>query len=244
MLRGASGGAAEIVFHLASDADPLAPVTGHSFGGGPTTSDVLLWVPNTGVFTPATVAHIVEKGYGDYALQLTSTESALAGTAVVFAYVTGTSQPMRAFDFITDPSDPAIHSMPFVLTPIDDPIYGVGTGITFSLGEVRIRFNGDLSYSDVVLDQLAELGHNVYAVKLTAAQRVNVNVALVYAVAPSMMPFSAAWDMVTATYVAPLPPVPPILPPGNPFVPLQQPPGVVDHVVAGLSRLVLQFRES
>jgi hypothetical protein len=189
MLKGASGLAAEIAFHLSLPSDPITPVTGHVFTAG----EVLVWLPSTGSYADANTAHIVEKGFGDYALQLTSTDSSVSGT--VYLYVNSSAaQPFRAFDFIVDPLNPGIQELPFALIPSDDPVYGDGSGHSFTLGEVQFLFSGG-SYEDVPVDQILERGNSTYGVVLTSPQRLALNSVYLAAQVSGMSLFTASYDM-------------------------------------------------
>jgi hypothetical protein len=239
MLKGASGASAEVFFQLADATNPNNPILGQDFTTG---SYVYLWTPILDAFVVVLTSQIKEKGRGTYAVQCTSAQSAQAGTAYVFAYVPGVSQPSRVMADIVDPLDPARWDLPFVIMPLADPVYdsgGTGLDYAFAGGEVATRFSTDLAFANVPVGQLVERGFNTYAVELTDAQRHNADGALVSLNVAPMVPFVAEWDMIVATYAssgpAPLPPAPP------PFVPPVST-GPVDQVSAGLGRLALQFK--
>jgi hypothetical protein len=73
ILKGTSGKDAELPISL-FDATTGAAITGHTWVLG----EVLVALPG-GTFANATIANIVEKGRGKYALQLTSSETATTG---------------------------------------------------------------------------------------------------------------------------------------------------------------------
>jgi hypothetical protein len=88
---GASGAQAELPFSLYDDSTG-APVTGHSWvdAGGGLTAELQLRVP-AGSYTNSTIANIVEWGNGQYALQLTSGETATAGKVAIYISISGVS---------------------------------------------------------------------------------------------------------------------------------------------------------
>ena len=94
--KGYSGKDAEFPFHLPSSSNPLTPVTGHSFSSG----EVKIRVAG-GSLVNANVANVVEIGNGDYALQLTSTESGTTGKAFIYVNVSG-AQVYSGFEDILD----------------------------------------------------------------------------------------------------------------------------------------------
>lgn len=239
MLKGASGVSAEVFFQLADTTNPNNPILGQDFTTG---SYVYLWTPALDAFVAVLSSQIKEKGRGTYAVQCTSPQTATAGTAYVFGYVPGVSQPSRVQADIVDPLDPARWDLPFVIMPLSDPVYdsgGLGLDYAFVGGEVAARFSIDLAFANVPVGQLVERGFNMYAVQLTDAQRAHTDGALVSLNVAPMVPFGAEWDMIVATYAsagpAPLPPAPP------PFVPPVST-GPIDQVNAGLNRLALQFK--
>lgn len=83
---GASGTLAEVPFSL-YDGDG-APVSGYSWtdAGGGLTAQVQVFVPG-GSFTNATIANIVSKGNGQYALQLTAGQTATPGKVYLYVSV-------------------------------------------------------------------------------------------------------------------------------------------------------------
>jgi hypothetical protein len=242
ILVGAFGSAAEVMFQLASGINPNNPVTGQDFTTG---TYVSLWLPVFGAFVAVPSSQIVEKGFGTYAVRLTALQTALDGTAYVFAYVPGVSQPSRVQSDIVSPGLPARRELPFVIMPLSDPVYdsgGLGLGHSFTLGEVQTRFSTDSGFANVSLGQIAERGYNMYAVVLTGSQRaVQTDDALVAFNSSSpvpFVPFVAEWDMIVSSYGRPTP-APPTPPP--PYTP---PPslGPVDQVALGVNRLCQQFK--
>lgn len=57
----------------------------------------------------------------------------------------------------------------FFLPTLADPTVGK-TGHVFVLGEVQYKFSGDVSWTDVPLDQIVEKGHGWYAIRLLVGQ--------------------------------------------------------------------------
>lgn len=94
--KGASGKDAELAINL-FDAMTGAPIVGHVWIAG----ELLLVLPN-GVFANATVANIVEKGRGRYALRLTALESAVTGMVQIDLDTTNGYLPHSLVDQILD----------------------------------------------------------------------------------------------------------------------------------------------
>jgi len=240
ILLGASSAAAEVPVHLATPSNPLTPVTGYGWSTG----DLQVFWPGTGSFVNAPTGNIVEKGFGDYALQGTSTNTSVAGCVYVYAEPS-VSQPFRGVEFVTDPNDPAIHEVPFTLMSLSNPVYTGVTGHSFTLGEVQICFAGG-SYANVPTSQIVEKGYGMYAVVLTSPQRLNVDKVYVSAQVSGAVPFTADWDMVVSTYIGPVPvaapPAPIVSEP--PFLETAPPAGSVVIVIPTAPNVVLMAAEN
>lgn len=89
----------EVPFHLPNKDAPLTPITGHVF----VTGEVQAYVPGGAGFVNALVGNVVEKGYGDYALQLTAAQVAARGKLWLYAK-TPDSQPWLGTVTIDDGS--------------------------------------------------------------------------------------------------------------------------------------------
>lgn len=97
--------AREVPFHLADSTNPLTPITGHVWvdAGGGITAEVRVYVPGGSGYVNATIANIVEKGYGDYALQLTGSQVAGKGKAYVYAKTASSQQWTSWADIVAGP---------------------------------------------------------------------------------------------------------------------------------------------
>lgn len=83
-----------IPFYLPQSSDPVngSPITGHTFAAG----EVKICLPN-GTFANATLANVMEFGFGSYGLLLTSSDTALNGKAYLHVDIGSSSQPYTGY---------------------------------------------------------------------------------------------------------------------------------------------------
>lgn len=142
----------EIPFHLPDSNDPLTGITGHTFATG----EVLVRLPG-GVYANADISRVVEKGYGDYALQLTDAQVATAGKVYLRASVSG-AQPWTSFEDIISRSD--FVSSPSVVTPVTQRTFTLADLRTMALRRAGVEESDDLTSAvldDFINSALAEL---------------------------------------------------------------------------------------
>lgn len=179
--------AAEVAFTLF---DGLTPLTGHAF----TLGEVQIKLPGAG-WVNASVAKIVEKGYGRYCVRLTSSQTAVAGDVYIRAVVTG-SQSYFGSDVIGelggDIPQGGTGSVNFYLPDATDPynnpaLTGDPTSV-MTLGDVRVCLP-DASYVDVALSDITEIGYGLYRVNLDASDTAKKGKVFVYASVSGYQPF-------------------------------------------------------
>jgi hypothetical protein len=93
IAKGSTGSDAELVIKLFNKTTGAA-ITGQSFSTG----DIKVWLPSGGSMVSATVANVVEKGLGYYALRLTATESATTGRAYLVLVVGANPWQAHAYE--------------------------------------------------------------------------------------------------------------------------------------------------
>jgi hypothetical protein len=81
----------------------------------------------------------------------------------------------------------AAAEIPFFLPDVNNPIVGL-TGHAFTLGEVQIKLPGSVSWVDVALIKIVEVGNGWYVIRLTAAQCVTEGVVKFRVVDASVSP--------------------------------------------------------
>lgn len=81
----------------------------------------------------------------------------------------------------------AAAEIPFFLPDVNNPIAGL-TGHTFTLGEVQIMLPGSVSWVDVALIKIIEVGNGWYCIRLTAAQCITEGVVKFRVVDSSITP--------------------------------------------------------
>lgn len=162
--------AREVPFHLPDENNPLVGKTGHVFVDG----EVKIRLPGAS-YANATVANIVEKGFGDYALRLTQAQTANEGFAYLYAAVAGAQRWTGVEQIATQPSGiirgetvDARRELAFHLPDENDPLTGV-TGHVFAAGEVKLCLPGG-TYADADVSRVVEKGFGDYALRLTDAE--------------------------------------------------------------------------
>jgi len=141
----------EVPFHLPDSTDPLTGVIGHTFATG----EVLIRIPGAG-YVNADVSRVVEKGYGDYALQLTDAQVATAGKVYIRVSVTG-AQPWTSFEDIISRSDFVSGG---VVTPATQRTFTLADLRDMALRRAGVEESGDLTaavLNDFINGALAEL---------------------------------------------------------------------------------------
>lgn len=225
--------AAEVAFNLPLSADPLMGLTGHSF----TLGEVEIKLPGL-AWANATVAKIVEKGYGRYAVRLTNSQTLVAGDVFIRATV-ATTQGYFGSDVIGvlggDIAVGATGTASFFLPDASDPIGNPPlTGHTFVLGEVRMCLP-DGVYTDVPLVQIEEIGYGCYVVNLSAANTAKRGKVFVYADVTGYQPFEG-YVTVLGTGVATVTTTPPTPIPVA-VSDLSAVAITIDHMTAAVNRL-------
>lgn len=179
--------AAEVAFNLPLAADPLTGLTGHSFVLG----EVQIKLPG-GAWADASLAKIVEKGYGRFAVRLTSGQTGNAGDVFVRATVSGTQNyfggdviGVLGGDIPENGTGSVLFFLPDETDPYNNPPL---TGHTFVLGEVRMCLPDGL-YADVPLVQIEEVGYGGYKVNLLAGDTVKKGKVFIYAEVAGYQPF-------------------------------------------------------
>lgn len=231
--------AAEIPFFLPLSSDPLGAtgLTGHVF----TLGEVQLRLPG-GSFGNATVANIVEKGFGRYCVQLQSSQTMMAGLAYVQATVSG-AQPYTGTEqigvFGGDIPLGAGGSIPFFLPNALDPVFGAPvTGHVFVTGEVQFCLPGG-AYANATVGNISEIGDGAYELALTPAQAARRGKAFIYVLvsgaqryegyATILNPGTSTSSTTTAVGAAP--------------ATVTFASSALDHVASALGRLPAQFIE-
>ncbi len=160
--------AAEILFFLPLSADPGQGKTGHGFVLG----EVQIKLTPVDDWVDVALDHIIELGYGWYAIRLTAAQRANVGV-IAYRAVCADAQPDRGTETIDDlDGDVAVGGdgwLPFYLANLDDPVEGAPLeGHVFTDGEVLLRLpDGVLANADV--DDVVEFGGGLYALRVTAA---------------------------------------------------------------------------
>lgn len=142
----------EIPFHLPDETNPLVGVTGHVFASG----EVLIRLPG-GAYANADVSRVVEKGYGDYALQLTDAQVTTAGKIYIRVSVTG-AQPWSSWEDIVDRNN--FVSSPVVTTPVTQRTFSLADLRAMALRRAGVEQSADLTptvLNDYINGALAEL---------------------------------------------------------------------------------------
>lgn len=177
--------AAEVPFFLPLSSDPInSGLTLHDFTNNASTGEVQIKLPG-GNFFNVLGSQIVEKGFGRYCVQLTSAQTANAGTVYIRVVISGnTGQPYSGFEPIgTAPGDIAVGGsgvFVFGLPNASDPIFGAPiTGHSFTLGEVQICVPGG-SYANASLSDIAEIGDGLYTLTLHGTATANRGKDFVY----------------------------------------------------------------
>lgn len=246
--------ASEITFTLPSVDDPLVGVTGMGSAtpwtdaGDGTTAQVQLMLPGEVAFSNATIARIVEKGYGRYAVRLTLAQRLLGGNAYIRANVAG-AQPFFDVEVIgRGGGDIAVNDdgvFPFYLPNVDDPIYGApvsaydfGAGPTTPLVRLCLP-NG--AYGDANVADIVNIGFGGWGLKLAAAagQTAQRGKAFLYANVPGAQRFEGYITILgvsgTSTVVA--------TPSSTPASASTRVTAVItDQVAEAIARLPQQFR--
>lgn len=179
--------AAEVAFNLPLSSDPTTGLTGHAF----TLGEVQIKLPGLG-WADATLAKIVEKGYGRYAVRLTPSQCTVAGDVAIIATVS-TTQNYFGSDTIGvlggDIPVGETGSIYFFLPDIDDPFGNPPlTGHTFATGEVRICLPNS-TYADLDALQISEVGFGAYKATITTTQTALRGKAFIYANVTGYQPF-------------------------------------------------------
>ena len=201
----------EMPFHLPSSANPLVGVTGHAWNdaGGGLTDELKFRLPG-GAYTNATIANIVEKGFGDYAYRLTQAQTANAGFAYLYANVPG-AQPWSSSEEIGTIASGILvgetvdvrRELAFHLPSAGDPLTPI-TGHAWVAGEVKLCLPGGV-YANADVARVVEKGFGDYALQLTDAQVVAKGKAYLYVdIGATAQPWSAWYELVEATATGPL----------------------------------------
>lgn len=240
----------EVPFQLPTSSNPLVGLTAHAWtdAGGGVTSEVQILLPGSVVWQDATIANIVEKGYGTYALQLTAVQVATAGVVYIRVVVTG-AQPYTGSEVIGvtggDISVSGDGYVPFFLPDATDPVNGTPiTGHVFSAGEVKVCLPGG-SYVNATVADIVEAGYGAYALKLTAASSQTTTRGKAYIhvdIGTSSQPYDGYVTIlgaatVTVQTVVQTSNLSPVVSPYSPSSP-----SYTDHAAEALKRLCEQFR--
>lgn len=181
--------AAEVAFNLPLSSDPLTGLTGHTFVLG----EVQIKLPGQ-AWANAALVKIVEKGYGRFAVRLTSAQCAVAGDVFVRATVANT-QNYYGSDVIGELGGDipvgGTGSVGFYLPDAIDPFNNPPlTNHSFTLGQVRMCLPDGL-YTDVPLVQIEEVGYGGYKVNLTTANTAKRGKVFIYVNVPNYQPFES-----------------------------------------------------
>lgn len=182
--------AAEVAFNLPLASDPLTGLTGHSF----TLGEVQIKLPGQS-WQNATLAKIVEKGYGRFAVRLTSTQTTTAGDVFVRAVVSGT-QTYFGGDVIGElggdipvgGTGSVAFFLPDAIDPYSNPPLTGTPASVFSPGDVRVCLP-DAAYVDADIAQIEEIGFGGYKLNLTALQTAKKGKVFIYASVSGYQPF-------------------------------------------------------
>lgn len=241
--------AAEVPFYLPS-ANPLVGVTGHVWhdAGGGVTDELQVMVPG-GSFINATIAKIVEKGFGRYALQLSSGQCTTSGvvyvrtTSVYLANAPSQAQPAFETEVIGATGGElgvALQGIfPFYLPNATDPIFGTPViGHSFSAGEVLISLPNS-TYADANLANVVAIGNGAYALVLSPTDTATRGKAYLYVNVSGAQRFE---DFITILGVGYAPSPTPPAPTPIPIPPTTAPQFFADHASLAISRLCQQFK--
>ncbi len=196
---------AEVAFNLPDETNPIVGILSHSF----TLGEVQIKLPGQ-AWANATLAKIVEKGYGRYCVRLTSAQCLVAGDVYIKAIVTG-AQSYFGSDVIGDlGGDIAVGgtgSVNFYLPDESDP-YGnpALTGLpadVFTLGDIQLCLP-DGVYADVDLADVEEIGFGLYRVNLDTTQTTKRGKVFVYAEVTGYQPFEGYSTILGVGTVAPI----------------------------------------
>lgn len=241
--------AAEVPFFLPLTADTFTGpgLTGHVFVLG----EVQMKLPGAGWVSVA-LTQIVEKGYGRYAVRLTSAQCTTSGVVYIRANVSG-AQPYSGVEEIGTAGGDIIENdatarIPFFLASRTDPVNTAITGWAFTTGEVRVCLpNG--TYADANVANVVEVGFGAYELVLTTAQTAHRGKIFIYVLTATAQRYEAA-----ATILSPAVGIGGTIGGGgtggsvaSPSVPspiATTASNYVDHVAAALARLPMQYRSS
>ena len=230
--------AAEVAFTLPLDSDPLTGLTGWTF----TLGEVQVKLPGQ-AWTNIPVIQIVEKGYGRFAVRLSSGQCSVAGDVFIRADISGTQLYFGSDVIGTLGGDiqenSSTGSVPFFLPSATDPVNGAPlTGYTFALGEVRVCLPNS-SYVNADPAQIEEIGFGGYRLKLTAAQTAQRGKVFVYANVAGYQRFEG-YNTILGAGVGGVASPPEVIPIPVPIV--YGDPEYVNHYALSLNRLPQQFR--
>ena len=170
LLGEAIPAAAEVPFFLPLSTDPInSGLTGHSFSSG----EVVMQLPG-GAFFNVSVGQIVEKGFGQYAVQLNSGQTGTAGTVYIRAVISG-AQPYTGTEEIANAEGEiflnASDVVPFFLPNATDPVNGSPvTGHSFSSGEIKVCLPGSNSFINATVGDISEVGHGLYELAISGSE--------------------------------------------------------------------------
>lgn len=234
----ATASAAEVPFFLPLSTDPInTGLTGHVFVLG----EVQIKLPGAG-WTNATVASVVEKGFGRYCVQLSAAQTALGGNVYIRAVVSGAQSYTGVEEIGTAGGDIFVGvggPLSFYLPNSVDPVNGAPiTGHTFVPGEVQVCLPGG-AYANATVGNISEVGFGSYELALTPAQTTTRGKAFIYALVAGAQRFEGFSTILNVGSPAL------VIPPPSQSIPALSPTvaaSMAAHVVAALNRLPLQFR--
>ncbi len=195
--------AAEVAFTLPLASDPLTGLTGYVWALG----EVQIRLPGAGSWVDAATIKIIEKGYGRFAVRLSSGQCTTAGTVAIYATVTTPGvQPYLGTETIGttggDISEGGTGYLMFYLADAVDPVYGAPLTGTFSTlpGALARVCWPDSVYATVAASSVVEFGFGLYGIPVTAGDAVRGK-AYYYAEATDAQRFESYSTILTAQEV-------------------------------------------
>jgi hypothetical protein len=167
--------AAEVPFYLGSLGAPTTGITGRVGSFGATEVQINLPVSSgSRAWIDVANANIVEKGFGWYAVQLTSAQTAVAGNVYILVSNDSLYQPYEGAETIgVDGGDMAVGvggPVPIYLANAGNPVFGSPvTGHSWSTGETQIFLPGGGAFVNASTSNLSEIGNGDYELAVTAA---------------------------------------------------------------------------
>lgn len=194
--------AAEVLVFLPDQTNPTQGITGYVF----TLGEAKIKPPGAGAFTNVALDHIIERGFGWYALRATAAQRAVAGELAYDVTPLTLAQPDRGSEIIGtvggEIAQGSAGFIPFYLPNEIDPVYGPPvTGHVFVLGEVKLSLPGG-AFTNVPLTSIVELGGGIYGVVLSPTDTANRGKAIVYADVPGAQLASGYRSIVNPAAVA------------------------------------------